>query len=719
MSVKRGRLGRARPRLRCVLLWDQPAVCNTSPVQPPKAQKLPHAVSLHGEHWEDPYHWMRNREDPEIRAYLEAENDYTKTVMSPTEALQKQLYDEMLARIKEDDTSVPVRRDDFLYYNRVEKGKNYAIWCRKACKRGEPESSAGPEEVMLDENVLAEGHAHLSVGLGSIRPDHKLLAFGYETSGDEVYTVRVRDLATGNELPDAIDGVGGGLEWSADGRYLFYGRLDDAHRPYQVWRHELGTPSAADVLVYEETDEAYFLHVGKTRSRAYLVLQSQSQVGSEVRVLKADDPCGVPVVVEPRRPNIEYQIEHWGEQFYVLTNDDALNFRLMVAPIQTPGRAYWREVIAHDDNVLLEDFDAFASFAVLSRRRQGLPELCLFSFETSEAIPIEMPDPTYSVGLGANPEFGTTVIRFHYSSLVTPSSVFDHSIDTGKRVLRKQDEVGGYDLAQLTSERIFATAPDGTQVPISLLRRKQDVGQGPQPFMLTGYGAYGHTNDAYFSSLRLSLIDRGCGYAIAHIRGGAELGRKWYEEGKFHRKQNTFGDFVACAEAMVAHGYTTHERLAIMGGSAGGLLIGAVLNQRPGLCRVALADVPFVDVIHTMLDETLPLTVVEYDEWGNPNDPSFFRTMRAYSPYDNVAAQAYPHLLVLAGWSDPRVQVWEPAKWVAKLREHKTDNNMLLLRTNFDAGHGGASGRYEAIKEVAFEYAFALRYLSIVEVPAT
>jgi oligopeptidase B len=653
----------------------------------------------------DPYSWLRDRSDPDVLVYLEAENAYTDEVMKPAAALQQELYDEILGRIKEDDTSVPVKNGDWLYYNRTEKGKPYPIHCRKAL------SPDAPEHVILDSNQLAEGHEYFRLGALAASPDHHLLVYGTDVLGDETFTLRVKDLRTGELLPDEILNAYYSLAWANDNRTLFYTVLDETKRPYRVYRHELGTP--IDTLVYEETDARFELNIEKSRSHRYIFLTSESPLTSEVRYLPAAHPASEPRIVVTRNTGVEYDVEHQGSWLYIRTNDGARNFRLMRTPVSDPSEHNWEEIIAGRDDATIEDVQGFRDFLILVQRVNGLETIGIApANDVTSFEPIEFPEPVYTVGVGANPEYDSKILRFTYTSLVTPPSVFDFNMETRQRELKKQQEVlGGYDPSLYKSERLFASAPDGVKVPISLVYRKDLAAQRPSPMLLYGYGAYGLTTDPAFGSDRLSLLDRGFIFAMAHIRGGGDMGKWWHESGKLLTKKNTFTDFIACAEHLIELGSTASNRLAILGGSAGGLLMGAVTNMRPDLFHVVIAKVPFVDAVNTMLDPTLPLTITEYEEWGNPEQSEYFEYIRAYSPYDNVEAKAYPAMLVKGGLNDPRVAYWEPAKWVAKLRAMKTDRNLLLLKTNMGAGHFGPSGRYQGIRETAFDYAFLLSRL--------
>ena len=668
---------------------------------PPIAKTVPKEVTVHGDTRVDNYAWLRERENPEVTKYLEAENQYTEQVMAPLKPLQETLYKEILGRIQETDLSVPVRRDDYFYYARTEEGKAYSIYCRK---HG---SLDAPEEILLDANALAAGQKYFRIGNFSVSPDHRLLAYSTDVEGDEAHTIFVKELATGELLPDRITNTYYSLEWANDNRTFFYTVIDPARRPYRVMRHQLG--AASDDLVYEEQDARFSLGVGKTRSRRFLVLHLGSALTSEVRYMEADDPLGEFRVMLPRKQEVEYDASHHGDFFYIRTNEGAKNFRLMRTPAANPSRDNWEEVIPARPAVTIEGVDSFEDYLIVYERERGLEKICVRDCNGALSHYIEFPEPVYTVGATGNPEYRTRTLRFVYTSLVTPASVFDYNLETHQRELKKQYEVkGGYDASQYQSERIFAKAPDGVEVPISLVYRRGFEKNGEGPLLLYAYGSYGHSIDPGFSSDRLSLLDRGFAFAIAHPRGGAELGEEWHDHGKLLAKKNTFTDFIACAEHLIRNRYTSPERLAIMGGSAGGLLVGAVLNMRPDLFHAAVAKVPYVDNLNTGLDPTLPLTITEYEEWGNPEHKEYYDYIKSYSPYENVAPREYPTLLVTAGLNDPRVSYWEPAKWVAKLRAMKKDQNILLLKTNMGSGHFGLSGRYEGIKEVAFDYAFLL-----------
>ena len=678
---------------------------NRFTVASPVAQKHPHPLVLHEDTRVDNYFWLRDASNPQVIAYLAAENAYTSSMMQHTEALQTTLYEEMLARIKEDDLSVPYYKGGFYYYSRTAEGKAYPIYCRR---QG---SLDAPEEVLLDQNELALGHEYLGLGVFQVSPDHRLLAYSVDTTGEERYTLFFLDLTTHQLYPESIAETSYSVAWGNDSKTVFYTRVDSLNRPFKLLRHTLGNPPAADILVYHESDDAYFLDVSKTRSEAYILMSLNSKVTSEIHYLDANHPTGSFQVIHSRASGVEYQVEHHSDYFYIVTNDAAINFKLMKTPVAFPSQENWQTEIPHREQVMISGVSAFADHLIIYEREDGLPTVRVRQLSTSDEHWITFPEPTYAVSPERNPEFNTATFRFSYRSLVTPESVFDYDMETRKRELKKETEVlCGYDKTQYRSERIMATATDGTQIPISIVYKQ---GIERQPILLTGYGAYGVSYPPSFSSSRLSLLDRGVAFAIAHVRGGEEMGRKWYEEGKFLNKKNTFTDFIACAEYLIAQKWTSSGAIAISGGSAGGLLMAAVTNMRPDLFRVVVANVPFVDVVTTMLDTSIPLSILEWEEWGNPNDKTYYEYMKSYSPYDNVEAKSYPHLLITAGLNDPRVKYWEPAKWTAKVRDLKTDDNMLLLKTNMGAGHGGASGRYERLKEVVFEYAFILDQLGL------
>ena len=678
---------------------------------PPIATVRPHTLPAHGNTRIDNYYWLRERENPDVIAYLEAENSYTKTILNDTEALQETLFQEMKGRIQETDLSVPVKMGNYYYYTRTEEGKQYDIHCRK---QGNME---GDEEILLDVNHLAGSSPYCAIGVFEPSPSHKLLAYSVDLSGNESYTLYVKDLSTGELLPDTIPATYYSVAWANDNKTLFYNVLDEALRPYQLRRHILGTAAHDNVTVYQEDDARFYLNVTKSKDDVYLLLVLNSKESDEVRFLSADKPTGEFQTIHPREHKVEYGAEHHRGRFYIFTNaDGAQNFKIVTAPVDNPGRANWTDLLPYDPAIKIDALEPFRDHLVIYQRQDGLRQIRIGDLNNDEYHLIEFPEPVYSAWGGHNPEFDSQMVRFHYTSLVTPESVFDYDMVTRMRILRKQHPVlGGYDPEQYTSERVWAKAEDGTRIPISLVYKKGARDRGRAPLLLYGYGSYGLSIDPYFSSNRLSLMDRGLIYAIAHIRGGGEMGRPWYETGKYLTKRNTFTDFIACAEHLITKKYTSPEQLVALGGSAGGLLMGAVATLRPDLFQGVIADVPFVDVITTMSDPTIPLTVTEYEEWGNPENEEYYQYMLSYSPYDNVEAKTYPNLMVTAGLNDPRVQYWEPAKWVAKLRATKTDDNLLLLRTNMGAGHAGASGRYDFLREVANDYAFFLKVLGLTE----
>ncbi|HEY1636642.1 MAG TPA: S9 family peptidase [Acidimicrobiales bacterium] len=689
---------------------------------PPMAPRRPSVLRAHDDDRLDEWYWLRERDDPDVIAYLEAENAYTKAAMADTSALQENLYAEIVARIQETDLSVPVRKGPWSYYSRTVEGRQYAIHCRRPARPvGEPDptdpgtSPGDPaEEVLLDGNELAAGHEYFSLGGLAVSPDHRLMAFAVDTTGGERHLLRFRDLSTGTDLPDQVEDVYYGLAWANDGATLFYTRPDDAMRPYQLWRHAVGTAPEADVCVHEERDERFYVGVSKTKDDAFFVLELESKVTSEARVLSGDDPDADFRVIEPRRQGVEYAVEHRDGRFLIVTNADAENFRLVEAPVDRPTRDAWRDVIAHRPDVRLEDIDVFAEHLVVYERAEASRRIRVTSLRDGGSHTVAQPESVSSAWGGPNPEFGSRVLRYDYSSLVTPRSVYDYDMeDRVPRLLKRQPVLGGYDPARYRTERAWATADDGTRIPISLVYREDRAPDGRGPALLYGYGAYEYSLDPIFSSLRLSMLDRGFLYAIAHVRGGGELGRRWYEDGKLLHKTNTFTDFVACASHLVDGGWTSADGLVARGGSAGGLLMGAVVNLAPRLFKAVIAEVPFVDCLTTILDDTLPLTVLEWEEWGNPRDDvDAYAYLKSYSPYDNVTAGPHPEMLVTAGLTDPRVSYWEPAKWVAKLRAADPDAQ-VLLKTEMGAGHQGPSGRYDAWRDEAFVLAFVLRAVGI------
>ena len=676
---------------------------------PPVAEKKPHLLEAHGDNREDPYFWLNDREDPEVITYLEAENAYTKEVMAETEGLQEELFEEIKKRLEPNESSVPYRKEDYYYYHRFEEGGEYAVHCRKR------ESPEAPEEILVDGNALAEGHEYFALsvsGLAGVSTNQNLFAYAVDTQGRRIYDVYFKNFETDELLEDILKDVTGNVAWANDNETVFYSKQHaETLRSYQIYRHRLGDDPADDVLVFEEADETFDVHVFKTKTQRYILIASQQTLSSEYRYIRADEPDGSFRMLQERERKHEYDASHFEDHFFILTNWDALNFRLMKTPVDAPGKDNWEEVIPHRADVLLETFTIFQDYLVLVERHEGLRRIRVIPWNGSdEEHYLKFDEPAYYAYLTANVELDTTVLRFGYTSMTTPRSTFDYDMASQERTLLKQTKVlGDFDQSAYVSERLMAKAADGTAVPISLVCRKDTKLEGSPPLLLYGYGSYGITMEPTFSAPRVSLLDRGFVYAIAHIRGGEEMGRAWYDHGKLLEKKNTFTDFIACGEHLVANGYADPKKLYAWGGSAGGLLMGAVINMRPDLFRGVVAEVPFVDVITTMLDDSIPLTTGEYDEWGNPNEKQYYDYILSYSPYDNIEPKAYPHLLVTTGLHDSQVQYWEPAKWVARLRAMKTDDHRLLLRTNMGAGHGGASGRFKRHRETALVYAFLLQ----------
>jgi oligopeptidase B len=704
------------------------AGCQTTPpapvTLPPVAKKIPHVTTIHGDRLVDNYYWLRQRNSPAVLAYLKAENAYTTWFMRPTLPLQEALYKEMLGHIQETDTSVSYRDGDWLYYIRTHADSQYPIYCRRRPIPG------ATEEITLDLNQLGAGKQFIDLGVYDVSDDGNLLAYTLDLTGFQEFTLYVKDLRTGEVLSEKIPHVTDAV-WAADNHTLFYVAEDDAKRAYRLWRHELG--SQHDTLVYEEKDARFDLGVGRSRSQQFIFAESASKTTTEARYLRADHPTGEWKILAPREEGHEYDVDHAGDRFYIRTNDKGPNFRLVTAPVSNPSRQNWTELVPARDDVVLEDVTLFAQHYVLQERAHGLPQLRVIELATGQEQRIEIPEPSYALAAEENEVFNTNVFRYGFESLRTPRSILDFNMTTGQSALLKRFPVKNYDSNNYEAERLFATASDGTKIPISIVYRKDVPRAG---LLLDGYGAYGMSEDVWFSSQRLVLLDRGIAFAIAHVRGGGEFGRKWYDAGRLLNKRNTFTDFIACADFLVRKGYTTRDKLAITGASAGGLLMGAVLNLRPDLCHVALVEVPFVDVINTMLDESLPLTIGEFEEWGNPKDRQFYEYMKSYSPYDNIAATNYPAMLVRSSLNDSRVMYWEPAKYVAKLRAtnssppaesdetprgqggkgdgsgRQTDHNPLLFQIDLEpAGHSGKSGRYDELRDMAFDYAFLLREL--------
>lgn len=677
-------------------------------ITPPQAKIEARVDTVFGVELVDNYGWLRDRENPEVINYLKAENEYASKVMAHTDKIQDSLYTEMVARIKETDLSVPVRDGDYYYYNRDEQGKEYKIYCRK-------KGQDGAEEILLDLNQLAEGHDYMLLGAFEVSPSHQILAFAYDTAGNEEYTVRFKDLNAGSLFEDVITQTNGDIVWANDNRTLFYTTEDETYRPNRVWKHTLGS-SGADTVILQEDDQAFYVGVSRTRSDKYILIGIGSNTTSEYWYLDADKPNSALKVIEPRSHQVEYWVDHHDKHFYLTTNaDNAQNFKLVRAPVDRPGKRNWVEVIGHRPEIKLDGVDCFAEYMAIYERRNGLQTVGIRSMKDGVTTPVAFDEPSYSVSAGDTPEFNSTKLRLNFQSMVTPRTVYDYDMSARTFEMLKQTEVlGGYDPKEYAQERLFAPARDGADIPMSMVYKKALFKKdGSNPMYLYGYGAYGINSDPWFSSVRLSILDRGFVMVIAHVRGGDEMGRQWYDDGKLLKKKNTFTDFIDCADYLVSQQYTSHERMVISGGSAGGLLVGAVVNMRPDLAKIAVADVPFVDIINTMRDETIPLTVIEWEEWGNPHNEEYFHYMYSYSPYDQVKAQSYPHMLITAGLNDPRVAFWEPAKWTAKLRATKTDSNRLLFKTVMEGGHFGTSGRYARLKEIAFEYAFMFDVLGV------
>ena len=681
-------------------------------ITPPLAPIKPIELTLHDHTRVDNYFWLRERDNPEVIAYLEAENEYTKAMMAHTDGLQAELYQEMLGRIQETDSSAPYKHGDYYYYSRTEAGLQYSIYCRK---QGSLEAE---EEVLLDLNELAAEYAYLKLGVFVVSPNHQLLAYSLDTTGGERLTLFVKDLENGRLLPEQIEETSYSVVWANDNKTLFYTKTDETWRSYKLLRHTVGTAVADDPTIYHEPDDRYSIDIDKSRDEQYLLLEVASIETSENYILHAATPDDSFQLIAPRRDGHRYTVEHREGLLYIRTNrDGATNYKLMKTAVDQPAEAHWQEFLPHRPDFLLEDVALFARYLVLYGRSYGLQTITIHPFEQADPYQIEFPEPVYALRPAPNPEYDSDTLRFTYTSMTTADSTYDYQMESRQRTLVKQKPVlGDYDPKQYYSQRLFATASDGTKIPISLLYRADlDLSDSSHPCLLYGYGSYGASMTPSFNSDRLSLVDRGVIFAIAHIRGGQEMGRHWYDQGKFLHKRNTFTDFIACAEYLIDQTITTPQQLAINGRSAGGLLMGAVVTMRPDLFQVVVAGVPFVDVVTTILDESLPLSAIEFEEWGNPNQKEFYDYMLSYSPYDNTTAQNYPHMLITAGLNDPRVQYWEPAKWTAKLRTIKTDDNWLLLKTHLGAGHFSASGRYDYLKDIAFEFAFILDRLGLAE----
>ncbi len=675
-------------------------------ITPPKADKIEKVLELHGDVRIDNYYWLNDRDNEEVIDYLERENDYYEKMTAHTKDFKTDLFVEMKGRIKEDDSSVPYLLNGYFYITRYEKGKDYPIYTRKK------DSLEAVEEILFDVNEMAKGHPYFKLTGINVSEDNKLVSFGVDTVSRRKYTIYIKNLETDELLDESIPLTTGSATWASDNSTLFYTRKDpQTLRSNEIYKHKLGTDEQNDILVYKEEDETFGTYVYKSKSKKYLIIGCYSTLTSEFRILKADSPEGEFKIFQPRERGLEYSISHYNGNFFILTNKDkAVNFKVMQTPQGATEKENWKDMISHREDVLIEDLDIFRDFLVVSERTNGLNKLRIMRWDKTEDYYLPFESETYTVGTGGNPEFHTDILRFGYNSLTTPSSIIDFNMKTKEREIKKETQVlgGKFDKNNYESKRVWAEAEDGSKVPISMIYRKGMKNDGTNPLLLYAYGSYGSTIDPYFSSLRLSLLDRGFIYAIAHVRGGEYLGRQWYENGKLLTKKNTFNDFIVASKFLISEKYTSNSHLYASGGSAGGLLMGAIVNMAPELYNGVVASVPFVDVVTTMLDDDIPLTTGEYDEWGNPNDPEYYEYIKSYSPYDNVKAKNYPNMLVTTGLHDSQVQYWEPAKWVAKLRELKKDNSILLLQTNMDAGHGGASGRFEALKEVAMDYAFLL-----------
>ena len=671
---------------------------------PPQAKRIPHQLERHGHVRIDEYYWMRDRDNSEVLAYLHEENEYAAALRSHTRDLEKVLYEEIKSRIQPTDLSVPFKLGDYLYYTRYEEGKEYALYCRK---KG---SLTSPEEVMIDGNVLAQGYDYFSLGNWKISSGQDILAYAIDRQGRRIYSIGFKNLTTGETIDECILSVTGNMEWGNDNQTILYARQDPKTlRSFQIYRHSLGADPQLDTLVYEETDDTFSVDVDKTKSRRYLLIGSHQTITSEYRHLDADTPGGEFQLFHPRERGHEYAVDHLGDHFWIRTNDQAKNFRLMKTPVNSTRKTRWQEVIPHRSDVFFEGLELFQNYLVVEERKQGLIHLRVLPNQDGDEHELDFGEPAYLAALGDNCEADTPYLRFGYTSMTTPMTIYDYHMETREKILLKQEKVlGNFQITHYQTERLLAPASDGNAIPISLVYRKGFTRNGTHPLLLYGYGSYGSSMDASFSSPRLSLLDRGFVYAIAHIRGGEELGRQWYENGKLLHKKNTFTDFIACAEFLIQRGYVAPQRLFAMGGSAGGLLMGAIMNMRPDLFHGVVAQVPFVDVVTTMLDPNIPLTTGEYDEWGDPNQQQYYDYMLSYSPYDNLEQKSYPHLLVTSGLHDSQVQFWEPTKWVAKLRALKIENQRLLLKTNMEAGHSGASGRFKRYEETAMIYAFLL-----------
>ncbi|AQX04191.1 protease 2 [Elizabethkingia meningoseptica] len=672
----------------------------------PKAKKIDTILSKHEDQRIDPYYWLNERENPEVTEYLNEENTYAFDSMKDTEEFQNMLYEEMKARYKKDDASLPYFFNEYWYIVRYEDGKEYPIFCRKHL------TLDTDEEILLDSNILAEGLDFFEIGSLSVSESNNMIAYSYDNLSRRIYTIYFKNLETGEILEDKIENTTGKAVWSADNDYVFYIRKDKSLRAYQIYRHKIGSDSREDVLIYHEKDDTFDVNVFKTKSSEYIIISSSSTISDEMRFIPADNVFAEWKIIQPREANLEYSVEHFENDFYIITNaDGATDFKLVKTPVDKTTKDNWTDLVAHRSGILLEGFEIFNDYLVIEEREKGLLKINIRNWKTGETEYLPFHDPTYTAYISINLEFNSEVLRYGYTSLTRPSTTFEYNMKTKTtKILKEQEVLGGkFKAEDYISERVWAPARDGKQVPVSLVYHKDTPKSKNTPLLLYGYGSYGYTVDAAFSNVRLSLLERGFIYAIAHIRGGEYLGREWYEDGKMLHKKNTFYDFIDAGKFLIQENYTSSKHLYAMGGSAGGLLMGAVINMEPGLFNAIVAQVPFVDVVTTMLDEDIPLTTGEYDEWGNPNDKEYYDYMKSYSPYDNIEAKDYPNILITTGFHDSQVQYWEPAKWTAKLRDLKTDNNLLLFKTDMSSGHGGASGRFESLKDDAFEYAFLLK----------
>ncbi|NRA12417.1 MAG: S9 family peptidase [Crocinitomicaceae bacterium] len=709
--------------LAAMVILARCSTTNENMITPPEAKKIKKELTTHGDTRVDNYFWMRlsdkqkeakkpDGQTQDVLDYMNAENDYLNKMMKHTKKFQTSLFNEIKGRIKQDDASVPFTKNGYSYYTRFEKGQDYAFYCRKLV------ADNSSEEVMLDGPAMGKGKSYFAIGGQSVSTNNKLLAYSVDLVSRREYTIHVKDMSTGKILSDKITNTTGNATWANDNKTLFYTKQDPITlRSYQIYKHVIGTDQSQDKLVYEEKDDTFGVGIHKTKSGKYLMITCWQTLSTEHRYLDADNPNGEWKTVLPREDNHEYSVDHFGDDFYIVSNEDAKNFKLVKTPVSNTSKSNWDIVLAHRDDVYIEDIELFKNHMVVSERSEGLNHLRIIKWDGNDDHYIKFNDPAYTAYVGMNPEFDTDVLRYGYTSLTTPNSVYDYNMNNKGQEMLKQAEVMDKNFSpdNYASERVFVTARDGAKVPISIVYKKGMKKDGKAPLLLYGYGSYGASMDPYFSSVRLSLLDRGFTFAIAHIRGGQEMGRDWYENGKLLKKMNTFNDFIDCGQYLVDNKYTSKNHLYAQGGSAGGLLMGAVINMAPDMWNGVLAGVPFVDVVSTMLDESIPLTTGEFDEWGNPKNKEYYDYMKSYSPYDNIKKMDYPNLLITTGYWDSQVQYWEPAKWIAKLRAHKTDANLLMMYCNMDVGHGGASGRFERYKEVAMEYAFLFDLEAITE----